>query len=185
MKKFYNNWKEVYKALTEGERAKVNAAEPITGDKIISDVAAYYDEYVANRKYGERIPTPYGKEVPDVIDGVPAFTKANFFWGIGLEIDAIKMVMAQNNISLVDCEYDKDCFGGILAHFNINGASHQLGQQIVPIDIEDGVYNENPDCWELFDDESSDNIEKPISQDLFEKLIRLAADRLNMSVIRK
>ena len=176
MKNVFGSWGEVYESFTESEKAKVHAhtanisgVESVTGDEIISDVAAYFEEYVSRLKYGEKIPTPYGKEIPDVVDGLPVCTKANFLWSLGLEIDAIKMVMVQNNISLIDCEYDKDCFGGILAHFHINGASHQLGQQIVPIDIEEGIYNDSPDCWELFNDESSDVVEKPIPQDLFEK----------------
>ena len=83
MKEVFSSWEDVFMSFTDKEKAeiKANAAdvcgvESVTDDKVVSDVAIYFDEYV----YGSE--NVYQNEVPDVVDGVPAFTKANFLWAL-------------------------------------------------------------------------------------------------------
>lgn len=82
---------------------------------------------------------------------------------------------------LLDCEYN-DEFGGILAKFLINGTIYWLGQQLDTTDT-DNVFKIGPDCWELFDGKTARTVEKPISQEAFDKAICLAADELNISIL--
>lgn len=84
-------------------------------------------------------------------------------------------------MELLDCEFS-DEFGGILAHFLINGNIGLLGQQLDATD-EKNIFKIGPDCWELFDGKTDHTVEKPISQELFDKAIRLAADELNISIL--
>lgn len=80
-----------------------------------------------------------------------------------------------------DCEYNTE-FCGILAKVLINGTVYWLGQQLDPTDKEN-VFKIGPDCWELFDGKMARTVEKPITQELFDKAIRLAADELNISIL--
>ena len=83
-KEVFSSWEDVFiSAFTDKEKAeiKANAAdvcgvESVADDKVVSDVAIYFNEYV----YGSE--NVYQNEVPDVVDGVPAFTKANFLWAL-------------------------------------------------------------------------------------------------------
>ena len=84
-------------------------------------------------------------------------------------------------MTFLDCEYNTE-FCGILAKVLINGTVYWLGQQLAPTDKEN-VFKIGPDCWELFDGKMTSTVEKPISQELFDKAIRLAADELNISII--
>ena len=83
MKEVFSSWEDVFMSFTDKEKAeiKANAAdvcggEFVTDDKIVSDVAIYFDEYVDGSE------NVYQNEVPDVVSGVPAFTKANFLWAL-------------------------------------------------------------------------------------------------------
>ena len=83
MKEVFNSWEDVFISFTDKEKAeiKANAAdicgvEFVTDDKVVSDVAIYFDEYVGGSE------NVYQNEVPDVVNGVPAFTKANFLWAL-------------------------------------------------------------------------------------------------------
>ena len=69
-----SNWEEVFMSFTDKEKAEIKANA--TDDKIIRDVSIYFDEYVDGYK------NVYQNEVPDVVSGVPAFTKANFLWAL-------------------------------------------------------------------------------------------------------
>ena len=80
------SWEEVFMAFTDKEKAEIKAGvagvcgvESITDDKVASDVAIYFDEYVDGSK------NVYQNEVPDVVSGVPAFTKTNFLWALYIE----------------------------------------------------------------------------------------------------
>ena len=82
-KEVFSSWEDVFMSFTDKEKAeiKANAAdicgvEFVTDDKVVSDVAIYFDEYVDGSE------NVYQNEVPDVVDGVPAFTKANFLWAL-------------------------------------------------------------------------------------------------------
>ena len=81
---------------------------------------------------------------------------------------------------LLDCEFN-DEFGGILAKFLINDNIYWIGQQLDRTD--DNVFRITPDCWELFNGKTASTVEKSISQELFDKAIRLAADELNISIL--
>ena len=81
--KVFCSWEDVFMSFTDKEKAeiKANAAdfcgvESVTDDKVVSDVAIYFDEYVDGSE------NVYQNEVPDVVNGVPAFTKANFLWAL-------------------------------------------------------------------------------------------------------
>ena len=83
MKEVFSSWEDVFMSFTDKEKAeiKANAAdvcgvESVTDDKVVSDVAIYFDEYVDGSE------NVYQNETPDVVDGVPAFTKANFLWAL-------------------------------------------------------------------------------------------------------
>ena len=83
MKEVFYSWEDVFMSFTDKEKAeiKANAAdicgvELATDDKVIRDVSIYFDEYVDGSK------NVYQNEVPDVVSGVPAFTKANFLWAL-------------------------------------------------------------------------------------------------------
>ena len=83
MKEVFNSWEDVFMSFTDKKKAKIKAnatdvcgVELVTDDKIISDVSIYFDEYVDGSE------NVYQNEVPDVADGVPAFTKANFLWAL-------------------------------------------------------------------------------------------------------
>lgn len=82
---------------------------------------------------------------------------------------------------ILDCEYNGE-FGGILAKLLIDGNLFWLGQQLDATD-EKNIFKIDPDCWELFDGKMASTVEKPISQELFDKAIRLAADELNISIL--
>lgn len=82
---------------------------------------------------------------------------------------------------IFNCEYDKD-FDGIIAKALINGDIHWIGQQLDATD-EEKVFRIGPDCWELFDGETDYTVKKPISQELFDEAIRLAADKLNIYIL--
>jgi hypothetical protein len=84
-------------------------------------------------------------------------------------------------VELLECEFD-DEFGGILAKFLIDDHSHWLGQQLDHTD-EGNIFKIGPDCWELFDGKMAPTAPKPISQELFDKAIHLAADELNISIL--
>lgn len=84
-------------------------------------------------------------------------------------------------MTFLDCEYNSE-FGGILAKFLIDGNIYWLGQQLDATD-EKNIFKIGPDCWELFDGKMASTVEKPISQEMFDKAIRLAADELNISII--
>lgn len=84
-------------------------------------------------------------------------------------------------VRLLDCEYNTE-FNGILAQFLINGTVYWLGQQLAPTDKEN-IFEIGPDCWELFDGKMAPTVEKPISQEVFDKAIRLAADELNICIL--
>ena len=79
------------------------------------------------------------------------------------------------------CEYSTE-FTGILTKALINGTVYWLGQQLDPTDT-DNVFKIGPDCWELFDGKMARTVEKPFSQEVFDKAIRLAADELNISIL--
>ena len=74
MKEVFSSWEDVFMSFTDKEKAeiKANAAD----DKVIRDVSIYFDEYVDGSQ------NVYQNEVPDVVNGVPAFTKANFLWAL-------------------------------------------------------------------------------------------------------
>ena len=83
MEKVFCSWEEVFTAFTDKEKAEIKAnaanvsgAELVTDDKIVSDVAIYFDKYVDGSK------NVYQNDIPDVVEGVPAFTKANFLWAL-------------------------------------------------------------------------------------------------------
>ena len=83
MKEVFYSWEDVFMSFTDKEKAeiKANAAdicgvELATDDKVIRDVSIYFDEYVDGSE------NVYQNEVPDVVNGVPAFTKANFLWAL-------------------------------------------------------------------------------------------------------
>ena len=83
MKEVFNSWEDVFMSFTDKKKAKIKAnatdvcgVELVTDDKIISDVSIYFDEYVDGSE------NVYQNEVPDVVKGVPAFTKANFLWAL-------------------------------------------------------------------------------------------------------
>lgn len=80
-----------------------------------------------------------------------------------------------------NCEFNKD-FDGIIARAFINDNIHWIGQQLDATD-EENVFKIGPDCWELFDGKTDYTVKKPISQELFDKAIRLAADKLNISIL--
>ena len=84
-------------------------------------------------------------------------------------------------IKLLDCEYNSE-FDGILAHCLINGTVYWLGQRLDPTDT-NGFFLIGPDCWELLDGKMASTVEKPISQEVFDKAICLAADELNISIL--
>lgn len=84
-------------------------------------------------------------------------------------------------LTFLDCEFNEE-FGGILAKFLIDGNIYWLGQQLDATD-EKNIFKIGPDCWELFDGKMASTVEKPISQELFDKAIRLAADELNISIL--
>lgn len=84
-------------------------------------------------------------------------------------------------MTVLDCEYN-DEFGGILAKLLIDGNIFWLGQQLDATD-EKNIFKIGPDCWELFNGKMASTVEKPISQELFDKAIRLAADELNISIL--
>ena len=73
-------------SFTDKEKAEIKAnateicgVEYVTDDKAVSDVAIYFDEYVDGSK------NVYQNDIPDVVDGVPVFTKANFLWALDIE----------------------------------------------------------------------------------------------------
>ena len=74
MKEVFDSWNDVFMSFTDKEKAEIKANA--TDDKVVSDVATYFDEYVDGSQ------NVYQNEVPDVVDGVPAFTKANFLWAL-------------------------------------------------------------------------------------------------------
>ena len=83
MKEVFSSWEDVFMSFTDKEKAEIKAnatdvcgVESITDDKIVSDVAIYFDEYVDGFK------NVYQNDIPDVVSGVPAFTKANFLWAL-------------------------------------------------------------------------------------------------------
>ena len=83
MKEVFSSWEDVFTSFTDKEKAEIKAnaadvcgAEFVTNDKVIRDVSIYFDEYVDGFK------NVYQNEVPDVVKGVPAFTKANFLWAL-------------------------------------------------------------------------------------------------------
>ena len=83
MKEVFSSWEDVFTSFTDKEKAEIKAnatdvcgVELATDDKVVSDVATYFDEYVDGSQ------NVYQNEVPDVVDGVPAFTKANFLWAL-------------------------------------------------------------------------------------------------------
>ena len=83
MKEVFNSWEDVFMSFTDKEKAEIKAnatdvcgAEFVTGDKVVRDVSIYFDEYVDGSK------NVYQNEVPNVVNGVPAFTKANFLWAL-------------------------------------------------------------------------------------------------------
>ena len=83
MKEVFSSWEEVFLSFTDKEKAEIKAntadfcgVEFVTDDKVVSDVSIYFDEYVDGFK------NVYQNEVPDVVNGVPAFTKANFLWAL-------------------------------------------------------------------------------------------------------
>ena len=73
-KEVFNSWEDVFMSFTDKEKAEIKANA--TDGKVISDVSIYFDEYVDGSE------NVYQNEVPDVVDGVPAFTKANFLWAL-------------------------------------------------------------------------------------------------------
>ena len=83
MKEVFDSWEDVFMSFSDKEKAEIKAnatdvcgAEFVTNDKVIRDVSIYFDEYVDGFK------NVYKNEVPDVVKGVPAFTKANFLWAL-------------------------------------------------------------------------------------------------------
>ena len=83
MDKVFYSWEDVFMSFTDKEKAEIKASvadvcgvESVTDDKVVSDVAIYFDEYVDGSK------NVCQNEVPCVVDGVPAFTKANFLWAL-------------------------------------------------------------------------------------------------------
>ena len=80
------SWEEVFMAFTDKEKAEIKAnatdvcgVESITDDKVVSDVAIYFDEYVDGSK------NVYKNDIPDVVDGKALYTKANFLWALDIE----------------------------------------------------------------------------------------------------
>ena len=83
MKEVFSSWEDVFMSFTDKEKAEIKAnatdvcgAEFVTDDKVIRDVSIYFDEYVDGFK------NVYQNEVPNVVNGVPTFTKANFLWAL-------------------------------------------------------------------------------------------------------
>ena len=83
MKEVFSSWEDVFMSFTDKEKAEIKAnatdvcgVELATDDKVIRDVSIYFDEYVDGSK------NVYQNEVPDVVSGVPAFTKTNFLWAL-------------------------------------------------------------------------------------------------------
>ena len=83
MKEVFSSWEDVFMSFTDKEKAEIKAnatdicdVEFVTDDKIIRDVSIYFDEYVDGSQ------NVYQNEVPDVVNGVPTFTKANFLWAL-------------------------------------------------------------------------------------------------------
>ena len=74
MKEVFDSWEDVFMSFTDKEKAEIKANA--TDDKIIRDVSIYFDEYVDGSQ------NVYQNEVPDVVSGVPAFTKTNFLWAL-------------------------------------------------------------------------------------------------------
>ena len=74
MKEVFSSWEDVFMSFTDKEKAEIKANA--TDDKVIRDVSIYFDEYVDGSQ------NVYQNEVPDVVNGVPAFTKANFLWAL-------------------------------------------------------------------------------------------------------
>lgn len=84
-KTVFHSWYQVFESLTEEEKAEVKAyvadfigVEHVTDEKVISDVAAYFVEYVDGST------NIYGNGIPDVVEGAPAFTKKNFLWALDM-----------------------------------------------------------------------------------------------------
>ncbi len=82
MKKF-NSWEEVFKSFTNEEKAEIRSQvadvcgqESVSDEKIWTDVENYFNEYV------DGTTNCYGNEVPDTVDGQPAYTKENFLWAL-------------------------------------------------------------------------------------------------------
>lgn len=87
MKK-YNDWNEVFEALTEEEKAEIRRVNysdldcfpnGVDDEKIIADVEQYFDDNI-----GESEDNCKNYGVPDSVDGIPAFTKENFLWALNL-----------------------------------------------------------------------------------------------------
>ena len=83
MKEVFNSWEDVFVSFSDKEKAEIKAnaadvcgAEFVNNDKVVRDVSTYFDEYV------DGFENVYQNEVPDVVNGVPAFTKANFLWAL-------------------------------------------------------------------------------------------------------
>lgn len=82
MKKF-NSWEEVFESFTNEEKAEIRSQvadvcgyESVSDEKIWTDVENYFNEYV------DGTTNCYGNEVPDTVDGQPAYTKENFLWAL-------------------------------------------------------------------------------------------------------
>lgn len=82
MKKF-NSWEEVFESFTNKEKAEIRSQvadvcgqESVSDEKIWTDVENYFNEYV------DGTTNCYGNEVPDTVDGQPAYTKENFLWAL-------------------------------------------------------------------------------------------------------
>ena len=82
-KEVFDSWEDVFMSFTDKEKAEMKAnatdicgVEFVADDKIIRDVFIYFDEYVDGSE------NVYQNEAPDVVNGVPAFTKANFLWAL-------------------------------------------------------------------------------------------------------
>lgn len=69
-----------------------------------------------------------------------------------------------------------------MQNFSLTATFFWLGQQLDATD-EKNIFKIGPDCWELFNGKMASTVEKPISQELFDKAIRLAADELNISIL--
>lgn len=82
MKKF-NSWEEVFESFTNEEKAEIHSQvadvcgqESVSDEKIWTDVENYFNYYV------DGTTNCYGNEVPDTVDGQPAYTKDNFLWAL-------------------------------------------------------------------------------------------------------